>query len=132
MRHGVLCILRVHALYGRSRRILGFLLLLGAGSIVAACVSRLLLALLLVYAYPKNVFQLSIKMSLIIIRKTGDETVQIVSPFGGCAQYTSRIGYVADPVSALPSGMTQLITLVVGVYVSDNVTDSLFNSDSKS
>lgn len=50
IRHGALCLLRVHALYGRSRRILGLLLFLGTGSIVTALVGRLRLALRSVYA----------------------------------------------------------------------------------
>ena len=36
--HGVLCLLRVHALYGRSRRILGLLLFVTTGSIFTASV----------------------------------------------------------------------------------------------
>ena len=36
----VVCIIRVYALYGRSRRILGFLLLLAAGAIFSTMVGR--------------------------------------------------------------------------------------------
>ena len=38
--HEVLCLVRVYALYGRSRRILGLLLVLGLGSIFTALVCR--------------------------------------------------------------------------------------------
>ena len=48
--HGVLCLVRVYALYGRSRRILGFLVLLSAGSVVTSLVGRLLLTPMLMYA----------------------------------------------------------------------------------
>ncbi|KAI0271173.1 hypothetical protein BGY98DRAFT_204646 [Russula aff. rugulosa BPL654] len=61
---GVLCLLRVYALYGRSRRILGVLLFLATG------------------------VTLTVFVSLFIVRKARDETIPIVSPFGGCAQYT--------------------------------------------
>ena len=40
MHHGVLCLVRVYALYGRGRRILGFLVLLSAGSVVTSLVGR--------------------------------------------------------------------------------------------
>ena len=36
--HGALCLVRVYALYGRSRRILGLLLLLSMGSIFTSLV----------------------------------------------------------------------------------------------
>ena len=61
-----------------------------------------------------NFFKLSIKLSLLLIRNAGGQTMAIVSPFGGCAQYTSQIGYVANPSS---SSMTRQITLI-GVDVS--------------
>jgi hypothetical protein len=48
----VLCLLRVYALYGRSRRILGLLLFIGMGSIVPTLVGRFPLTLRLAYAYP--------------------------------------------------------------------------------
>ncbi|KAN0119101.1 hypothetical protein V8E52_004548 [Russula decolorans] len=65
---GTLCLLRVYALYGRSRRILGLLLFLGTGSIVTALAS------------------------LSSSRKAGGETIPVISPFAGCAQYTPYIG----------------------------------------
>ena len=52
--HGVLCLVRVYALYslyGRSRRVLGFLLLLGIGSIFTSLVGRSLPTPKLVYAF---------------------------------------------------------------------------------
>ncbi|KAI0276910.1 hypothetical protein BGY98DRAFT_983188 [Russula aff. rugulosa BPL654] len=49
---GILCLLRVYALYGRSRRILGLLLFIGMGSIVPTLVGRFPLTLRLAYAYP--------------------------------------------------------------------------------
>lgn len=65
---GILCLLRVYALYGRSRHILGLLLFLGTGSIVTAMAS------------------------LFSSRKGGGETIPVISPFVGCAQYTPHIG----------------------------------------
>jgi hypothetical protein len=54
--HGALCLLRVYALYGQSRRILGLLLFVGVGSIVATLVGRFSLTLRMVYGCP-NVYQ---------------------------------------------------------------------------
>ncbi|KAI0280058.1 hypothetical protein BGY98DRAFT_378277 [Russula aff. rugulosa BPL654] len=65
---GILCLLRVYALSGRSHLILGLLLFLGMGSIITALVS------------------------LSLAHNAGAETVSVVSPFGGCAQYTTQIG----------------------------------------
>jgi hypothetical protein len=56
MYHGVLCLLRVYALYGRTRRILGLLIFLAVGSTITALVSRFPLTLRLVYASPNNLF----------------------------------------------------------------------------
>jgi len=122
MHHGVLCLLRVYALYGRSRRILGLLLFLGTGSIVTALVGCFPLTLRLMYAC-LNVFLLPIKASLFSSRKAGGETIPVISSFVGCAQYTPHIGYVADSVCYSTFGMIQLITLVIGVDVSHRVTD---------
>ena len=54
--HGVLCLLRVHALYGRSRRILGLLLFVIMGSIFTGLVGfpptlRLVYAFLNIFNY---------------------------------------------------------------------------------
>ncbi|KAI0272849.1 hypothetical protein BGY98DRAFT_152955 [Russula aff. rugulosa BPL654] len=65
---GVICLLRVYALYGRSRRILVLLIFFAMGSFVTAFVS------------------------LFLDRKAGDETIPVISPFGGCAQYTPMTG----------------------------------------
>ncbi|KAI0272850.1 hypothetical protein BGY98DRAFT_1066860, partial [Russula aff. rugulosa BPL654] len=65
----ILCLLRVYALYGRSPRILVLLIFLGMGSFVTSIVSLFL-----------------------VDRKIGDETIPVISPFGGCAQYTPDIG----------------------------------------
>ena len=98
--HGVLCVVRVYALYGRNRRILGFLLFLSTGWTFASLVGHFSLILRLVHAY-LIVFSLSVtdEVSLSFFHNPGDVTIQLqfVSPFGGCAQYTSHIGYVADP-----------------------------------
>ena len=53
--HGAFCLLRVYALYGRSCRILGLLLLIGMGSIITTLVGRFSPTLWLVYACP-NIF----------------------------------------------------------------------------
>jgi hypothetical protein len=119
--HGVLCLLRVHALYGRSRRILGLLLFLGTGSIVTAFVRRLPLTLGSAYAC-LNIFLLPIKATIFSSRKAGGETIPVISPFVGCAQYTPHIGYVADSACCSSFGMIRLITLIVGVDVSHRVT----------
>jgi hypothetical protein len=121
IRHEVLCLLRVYALYGRSRRILGLLLFLGTGSIVTALVGRLPLTLRLAYAWI-NIFLLPIKASLFSSRKSGGETIPVISPFVGCAQYTPHIGCVADS-ACCPSCKIRLITFAIGVDVSHRVTD---------
>ena len=48
LHHGVLCVVRVYALYSRSRRILGLLLFLSMGSLATSSVSRSPLTLRLV------------------------------------------------------------------------------------
>ena len=98
--------------------------------VATAFVSRFPLTLGSVHACP-NIVLSSIKVSFIIARKTGNETIKIVSPFGGCAQYMLHTGYVADPACALPSSMTRLTTFVAGVYVSDRLTDYSFIGDSR-
>ena len=95
MHHGVLCLVRVYALYGRSRPILGLLLFLGLGSIFTSLVGRFLLILRLVYAC-LNIFLLSIKMSVFLIRKAEGEPIVVLSTFKGCSLYTPHMGYVAD------------------------------------
>jgi hypothetical protein len=45
---------------------------------------------------PTSFYYLS-KVSLSLDRAAGDETIPIISPFGGCAQYTPDAGYVGDP-----------------------------------
>ncbi len=42
-------------------------------------------------------FFLSIKVSLFLARKAGGESIPVISPIGGCVQYTPHLGYVADP-----------------------------------
>ena len=76
--HEALCLLRVYALYGRSRHILGLLLFLGTGSIITALVGRFPLILRLVYAC-LNIFSLPIKASLFSSRKAGGETIPVIS-----------------------------------------------------
>ena len=61
--------------------------------------------------------------SLLSSRKAGGETIPVISPFVGCAQYTPHIGYVTDSASCSPFVMIRLITLVIGVDVSHRVTD---------
>jgi len=121
---GALCLLRVHALYGRSRRVLGLLLLLGMGSVVTAMVGCFPLTLRLAYAF-LNIFSIIYQMSLFLIRKAGG-VILIVSTFGGCAQYTPHIVYVpvADPAwDDESSSMIRLITLAIGADVSHRVTN---------
>jgi hypothetical protein len=119
---GVLCLLRVYALYGRSPRILVLLILLGMGSFVTSIVGCFPLTFRLVYAC-SNIILSSAKVSLFLVdRKIGDETIPVISPFGGCAQYTPDIGYVANLVCDSPSSMIRLITLVTEVDVSHRVT----------
>ncbi|KAH9992124.1 hypothetical protein BJV77DRAFT_453649 [Russula vinacea] len=65
---GVLCLLRVYALYGRSRRVLGVLLFLGSGSIVTALTA------------------------LDLSRHSGGETIPVISSFAGCVQFTPPKG----------------------------------------
>ncbi len=122
MRHGVLCLLRVYALYGRSRRVLELLLFLGTGSIVTALVGHFPLTLRLLSAC-LNIFLLPAKASLFSSRKAGGETIPVISPFVGCGQYTPHIGYVADSACRLLSVVIRLITLAIGVDVSLRVTD---------
>ena len=120
--HGVLCLLRVYALYGRSRRILGVLIFLGVGSFVTAFVGRFSLTLRLTYPCP-NLKKISVKVSLFLARKAGDEAIPLEEfpPIGGCHQYIPYSGYAADPACDSPYSMIRLITLVIGVDVSHRV-----------
>jgi hypothetical protein len=120
--HAVICLLRVYALSGRSRRILGLLLLFATGSIVTALVGRFPR---LVYACP-DILLLSIKVPLVLLQNTGGGTIAFELAFGGCAQYTPQIGYVADPACDPSSSMIRLITLVIGVDVSYRVQISVY------
>ncbi len=108
--HGVLCLLRVYALYARSCRILGFLAFLGTGSFITALVG------LFPPTLPQHLL-LSIKATLVSSRKLGGETIPVISSFVGCAQYTPHIGYVPDPACDF-SSMIRLIILVLAVDVS--------------
>ena len=68
-------------------------------------------------------------MSLFSIRKAGG-VILIVSTFGGCAQYTPHIVYVADPARDDESpSMIRLITLTIGAGVSHRVTNYLVTSN---
>ena len=122
MHHGVPCLVRVYALYGQSRRILGLLVVLSTGSIVTSLVGRFPLTPRLVYVCV-NSFLLSIKVSLYLIRNAGAgvKSIQDISTFGGCAQNTTRIGYVAGPACDPSSSMIGLITLVTEVNVSNRI-----------
>ena len=91
---------------------------------------RFPLTLRLVYACP-NIFLLSIKVSLFLAHNAGGKTIPVVSTFGGCAQYTPYMGYVADPACDSSPSMIRLINLVIGVNVSHRVTDYLFTSNSR-
>src|SRR5216683_1345721 len=91
--YGGLCLVRVYALYGRSRRILGLLLGVGAVSLVNACVSHFsrasnLVCLCLTPFSPQ-------KLSMFTSRHTG--TIPVMSSFPGCSQFTPLEGYAADP-----------------------------------
>ena len=90
----VICLLRVYALYDRSRRILGLLLFLGLGAVFSTMVGRFPLTLIHVTS-----FFLSIKVTLFLARKAGGETIPVIPLFasGGCAHFTPRTGYVTDP-----------------------------------
>jgi hypothetical protein len=89
--HGVLCLLRVYALYGRSRRILALLLSVGMGSIITTLVSRFLLTL-------SMHVPTSVKVSFFLVHYySGGETVTVVPTFRGCSRYTQDMEYVADP-----------------------------------
>jgi len=67
---GALCMIRVHALYGRSRRILILLVTIGMASII-------------------NAFA-----EMFASRRSGGETIPVISsiPGSGCSQYTPAIG----------------------------------------
>jgi hypothetical protein len=70
-------------------------------------------------------FLLSIKALFFADRNAGGETI-LVQPttFGGCAQYTPHVGYVADRCDPSPS-IKRLILPVLGVDVSHRITDYL-------
>lgn len=65
---GLLCLIRVYALYGQSRRVLGFLLSVGTASILVAC------------------------WAMIGSRRAGVETIEVVSIIPGCNQFTPSKG----------------------------------------
>jgi hypothetical protein len=118
--HGVLCLLRVYALYGRSQRVLGVLLFLGTGSIVTALVCLFPLTSRLVHAC-LNIFLLPIKAALSLSRRSGGETIPVISSLAGCAQFTPHIGYVTELTCDLSPGMIRLVVLVLGVDVSHRI-----------
>ncbi|KAH8979738.1 hypothetical protein EDB92DRAFT_1954688 [Lactarius akahatsu] len=60
---GLLCLIRVYALYGRSLRVLGILFSVGIGSILVGC------------------------WAMIGSRRAGVETIQVISSVTGCNQY---------------------------------------------
>ncbi|KAI0246215.1 hypothetical protein BJV78DRAFT_177185 [Lactifluus subvellereus] len=65
---GTLCLVRVYALYGRSLRVLVLLLVIGSGSIINA------------------------SLMLATSRRSGGETVAVISSIHGCNQFTPDIG----------------------------------------
>src|SRR5713101_5117925 len=93
--YGGLCLARVYALYGRSRRILGLLLGVAAASIVNGGVSHFSRASNLVCSCltPFSPQKLTISAS----RHSGGETIPVMSSFLGCSQFASLKGYAADP-----------------------------------
>lgn len=119
--HEALCMLRVYALYGRSRRVLGVLLFLGTGSIVTALVGLFPPTLRLAYAC--LIIVLIIKSAISTSRHVGGETTPVLSRFAGCAQFTPPIGYVNNPEVA--SYSLPMNGLGLGVDVSHRVTYNL-------
>ncbi|KAI0290709.1 hypothetical protein BC826DRAFT_1106321 [Russula brevipes] len=65
---GTLCMIRVYALWGRSRYILGLLLVAGTMSIVTA------------------------SAALLASSRVGGETLPVISSFAGCSQFTPTVG----------------------------------------
>src|SRR6266853_2795569 len=93
--YGGLCLARVYALYGRSRRILGLLLGVVAASLVNASVSHFSRASNLVCSCltPFSPQKLAISTS----RHSGGETIPVMSIFLVCSQFTPLKWYAADP-----------------------------------
>jgi hypothetical protein len=65
---GLLCLIRVYALYGQSRRVLGILVSFGTASILVGC------------------------WAMIGSRRADVETIQVMSRVPGCNQYTPMRG----------------------------------------
>jgi len=63
-----LCLVRVYALYGRSRRVLGLLFVVGLAALVNTC------------------------STMIIARRDGGETIPVISDFPGCPLFTPFMG----------------------------------------
>lgn len=78
----VLCLVRVYALYGRSRRILGVLLSFGAGTILVTCVRFPLAHLSL-----RSCLTITKKWAMIGSRHAAVETIQVISIVPGCNQF---------------------------------------------
>ena len=54
-------------------------------------------------------FLLFIKGLFFLNRTAGGETILVKPTFGGCAQYTPLLGYVADPACDSFPGVIQII-----------------------
>ena len=93
--HQVLCLVRVYALYSRSRRILALLLAIGLGTFINASVCFLPLdPQMFVFIFISSFFR---KVMLVIAPRVGGEESHVISDIRGCNQYTPSIGCVAYP-----------------------------------
>ena len=105
-----LCMIRVYALWGRSRYILGLLLTAGTMSIVTASVC---LFFPQTPRWDRACLTIFLKAALLASSRVGGETLPVISSFAGCSQFTPTVGYVADPtcdVILRPVWLTSLLS----------------------
>ncbi|KAI9436126.1 hypothetical protein F5148DRAFT_1294683 [Russula earlei] len=85
---GLLCIIRVYALYGRSPRVLGLLTCVGLAAFVTASVRLFTQPSKKAYIYPASF----LKWAILESRHEGGQVIPVLSTFVGCSQYTKPIG----------------------------------------
>jgi hypothetical protein len=89
----VLCMIRVYAMYGRSRRVLGILLSIGAAAILFTSVRFHYYARRTASnnRFPANLW------AMVATHRDKSETIEVISGLSGCNQYLPSKGYVQIP-----------------------------------
>jgi hypothetical protein len=104
LHHEVLGFIRAHALYGQSRRVLGFLVFTGVVSFIITTVRRFPQALTWRMYIPHPFF---LKGVILGSHYGGGEEIPVLSGFVGCSEFTPSLGYVVDAEYNLSFGPTE-------------------------